>query len=135
MKYGVNVRDILKICKRYIHIGNLDMHSDDPEFKFAHTEIEFPYLITKKMNPYTDRIFIWGDDGMDEFEKNNGLKHFKVSYEVEGHGMYTTEFVASDISAEKLFEYGYYWMKLDVEEKFKGIKVVIPENTFKIQKI
>lgn len=57
--FGVNTRDILKLCKRYIHIGNLDLHCNDPILGKLHTEIESPALITRLQDPEKDRIFIW----------------------------------------------------------------------------
>lgn len=134
-KYGVNKKELLKMCKRYIHIGNLDLHGDDPILNILHTEIEFPYLITKKMNPDTDRIFIWGNDMLDEFEKDNKLKHYQVSYEEENYGKYTTEFTSSDVPMDRLYQYAKYWVMLDVKKNFKEEKVFILENTLEIKEI
>lgn len=134
-KFGVKNKELLKMCKRYIHIGNLDLHGDDPILNIPHTEIEFPYLITKKMNPNTDRIFIWGNDMLDEFEKDNKLKHFQVIYEVENHKKYATDFTSSDVPIDRLHEYAKYWIMLDIKKNFNEERVFIPDNTFEIQEI
>lgn len=57
--FGVNTKEILKLCKRYIHIGNLDLHCNDPILEKLHSEIESPALITRLQDPEKDRLFIW----------------------------------------------------------------------------
>ncbi len=130
-EFGLDGQKLLKMCKRYIHIGNLDLHTNDPIMQIPHTEVEFPYLITKNRNPYTDRIFIWGDDGLINFEQNNGLEHYNITFIDTGNKKYFTEFVASSTS-KKLREYAYYWMKLEVEKQNGAIN--IPINAIQIQK-
>lgn len=132
--FGVDGKKLLNMCKRYIHIGNLDLHCSDPIMNIPHTEIEFPYLITKNMNPYTDRIFIWGNDGLNDFEKNNGLKHYKLSYEIVGDKKYSTEFVAPEASTN-LSEYGNYWMNLDIKKQFTGRNVNVQNESFTIEEL
>jgi len=120
--YGVDGKDLLKHCKRYFHIGNLDIHCDNPILSISHTELEFPYLITKNMNPDTDRIFIWGDDGLNNFCKINNLKKYKVTYEVKDESKYQIEFISSDNDIKSRAD---YWVDLDQRSKFMGKSIYL----------
>ncbi len=57
---GLDGEELLKHCKRYIHIGNLEIHGSDPLLKRPHKELKLDGLITIKQDSETDRIFIWG---------------------------------------------------------------------------
>ena len=118
-KFGVDGVKLLKACKRYIHIGNLDLHCDNPILNIPHIEIEFPYLITTRMSPLTDRIFIWGEDGMDAFAKKYDLKQYMVRYEVENRGFFDLDFVSSK---NNISERAKYWMRIDQYLRFKNEK-------------
>lgn len=55
--YGVVEGKILKLCKKYIHIGNKVTHHDKPILKHKHAEYYFDWLITRGV--YQQENCIW----------------------------------------------------------------------------
>lgn len=56
---GVDMFDLLKHCKRFIMVGNLHTHRNNPLMEIPHEEIELPGLLTRSTDDSTNRIFIW----------------------------------------------------------------------------
>lgn len=113
-------KKLLHLCKRYIHIGNLGIHCNNPILTIPHTEIEFPYLITNIMSPLTDRIFIWGQDGMSDFEKNSSIEKYIVRYEAKDKGIFEIDFMSSNNNIENR---AHYWIEVDLHTRFMTGKI------------
>jgi len=119
-KFGLDGKKLLHLCKRYIHIGNLGIHCNNPILTIPHTEIEFPYLITNIMSPLTDRIFIWGQDGMSDFEKNSSIEKYIVRYEAKDKGIFEIDFMSSNNNIENRAR---YWIEVDLHTRFMTGKI------------
>lgn len=56
--YGVDTSWVINHCHKFFHIGNLNVHKNDPSMKRKHQELSFPWLITRG-DISKARIFIW----------------------------------------------------------------------------
>ena len=57
--WGVDERNLLKMVKRYIHIGNLVTHQHSDIIKDKHEEHYFPWIVTRAVHQKENRIFIF----------------------------------------------------------------------------
>lgn len=56
--YGVPEEKVLKMCPKYIFIGNKKTHAKKPILDIPHRTIELPFLLSRNMNEQ-DVVWIW----------------------------------------------------------------------------
>lgn len=57
--FGIEEEQILKMVKRYIMVGNRDVHSSKRILKFPHKEFSFPWLYSRAKNHLNNVIYVW----------------------------------------------------------------------------
>lgn len=58
-QYGPKEEDILKKCRKYIHIGNWNVHSRKTLLSKPYEEHSFPWIISRAIDPAKDMILVW----------------------------------------------------------------------------
>lgn len=57
--YGIDEEYILKNVKKYILIGNDNVHSKKPIIKYKHQELSFDWLYSRSLYTRGNKIYIW----------------------------------------------------------------------------
>jgi hypothetical protein len=60
--YGPDVELMMPMIDKYIMIGNIDTHRDNPLFKKKYKSYPFPWLITRAEDQSKNRIFVFTND-------------------------------------------------------------------------
>ena len=56
---GVDFGDVFSKVQRFILVGNLQTHNDNPLMQLPHEEVVLPGLLTRAADQSLNRIFIW----------------------------------------------------------------------------
>lgn len=57
--YGVDEEQVLTKVKKYIHIGNLDVHGKKRILDLPHKTFQFPWLVSRGANQGNNVIHVW----------------------------------------------------------------------------
>lgn len=57
--YGPDMFEMFKRLKKYIHFGNRRTHLPNPIYDLPHLELEYPWLVTRCVDPSLNRVWIW----------------------------------------------------------------------------
>jgi hypothetical protein len=57
--YGPEEEKILKGCAEYIHIGNLNVHSQKTLLQIPHEFYQFPWLVSRAADQSMNCIYVW----------------------------------------------------------------------------
>ena len=56
---GIDFQKMMRYCRRFILVGNIETHKDNPLMEETHREIELDGLLTRATDETRNRIFIW----------------------------------------------------------------------------
>ena len=57
--WGVNESNVIEKARKYIFVGNTDVHLLKPIMDIPHRTIEPDWLVSRGIKPNTDRIWVW----------------------------------------------------------------------------
>lgn len=64
--YGIEENDMMVKIKRYILVGNLEVHKHKPLMGVAHQRIQGDFIVSRSSHPSKNAIFVWD---MDKIER------------------------------------------------------------------
>lgn len=60
--YGIDFEKLITKCKKFILVGNKEIHKNNPIMRYTHEEYKYDWLITRAINKDENRVFIWRNE-------------------------------------------------------------------------